>query len=303
MSLLGTFEINPPCPSPASDPSQPFVVKLSHEKYFWSLARYYYATALQLTRRWHAPSSLAWCQKQLKLLVEKRYVKRKQIACQAVIGSGPHVYMLAAKARNHLRRKEYDVPPYPPSEALERESDWEHTLYITDILVAFDKLAEHAPDIEIEEVLHDRPLKRQPLAGLYGEFAPDTQYRIRLRGHERARTMLIEADRGTINNQTKLRTKFDKLASWLSGILYLQDVPPPRICFLTSAGPNRVRQLVRECQQVLRWHWNDTLWQHFFFTSFNPFSPETSGPTSLGYDDRWYLPFTPQPVPLFVRST
>ena len=200
-----------------------------------------------------------------------------------------------------MAKKRYEIPPYYPSEAQGRKKDhWGHELYITDTIVVFDKLAEVFPDeIAIEELLHDRVLKRKPLGSQLGSFAPDILFELRIKQQLKTQTTLVECDRGT-HRRVRLIEKFSRLMSWLSGMLRLPgDEPPSKILFVTSEGMQRVRMLVECCQQALASHWDgERLSQHFLFTSCTIRTP----PAELGFAPVWYRPHASQPVPLLTRS-
>src|SRR5258708_330420 len=193
---------------------------------------YHYLTPWQLTRLHYSDGSFTRAQTKLQTLAGEN----KQVPCKPYlarrtlphlgIGNTTYIYALSTEGQNYLkaqgiagfnrfRRDEFEQKKF---------RHLEHSLAVTDVLIAASGLQTVAPDIRLAAMQHDLDLKRTARIfthdrrnrdGSIGDerakIMPDAWMDFRLKlvnaQKERRRCIVLELDRGTEYDQEEFRKK------------------------------------------------------------------------------------------------
>jgi hypothetical protein len=232
-----------------------------------ALFTYHLLTAVQLCRLLYSPSSLRYVQQKLKVLTEHcSMVQKLFLTRHSERGSAPHVFTLSRKGLNHLASLGMDVEiRYRPSEA-EAYSHLHlaHTLEVNDFLIAAELLPRSVPALELNEVRHERDLKRAPLrvADQSEKITtiPDAWLDFRLTASDEQLCLWVEVDRGT-EEQRKFARKIKGIVLSLAGA-YQDYVHSDVLTAVAIVTPSPTRSLA-----LLRWT------EPFWISSRNGTSP------------------------------
>ncbi len=186
-----------------------------------ALRRYYYLTACQTTRLLYAAGSLTRVQALLKELADDGFCQRLFLPRPSAHGRVPAVYTLGRLGRRHLEALGIDVPARLRPSA-EREHAYlflAHTLAVNDCLIAVALLSRRVPQIAIGRMLHERTLRRMPIAvtdpdGGRASVIPDgwLDLRVALPDGTDRYCIALEIDRGTTEQWAFRR----KVARWIA---------------------------------------------------------------------------------------
>lgn len=186
-----------------------------------AVARYHFLTARHGTRLLYAETSLTRVQALLKELTDDEYCQRLFLPRPTPHGRVPAVYTLGWLGRTYLAAIGVDVPTrLRPSEARQhRYLFLDHTLAVNDCLIAMELLARRSPQIAIRTMLHERTLRRMPIAvadadGRRAAVIPDGWLDLRVTlpdGIDRY-CVALEVDRGTAEAKAFRR----KVAHWVA---------------------------------------------------------------------------------------
>jgi hypothetical protein len=130
------------------------------EKILVALSEFAYLTTAQITKLLYAPSSHSYVQKQLKYLVAGKYV----MPLTHRFVTQPRVYTLTGKGYSTL--KALGVPHQiriRPREEKEKAHNFlflQHTVAVTDVLIAARLLSQTVPNIALTRMYLERELKR-----------------------------------------------------------------------------------------------------------------------------------------------
>jgi len=186
-----------------------------------AIGRYFYLTARQCTRLLYAETSLTRVQALLKELADDGYCQRLFLPRPTPHGRVPAVYTLGRLGRTYLAAIGVDVPTrLRPSEAREHKYLFlDHTLCVNDCLIAMELLSRRAPAITIQTMLHERTLRRMPIAvtdpdGRQASVIPDgwLDLRVALPDGVYRTCIALEIDRGT----TEAKAFRAKVARWVA---------------------------------------------------------------------------------------
>lgn len=266
-----------------------------------ALLRYHYLSSRQVCRLLYKPGSLTYVQTKLKRLTDVGFAQRLFLPRNTQYGSAPSVYRLARKALNYLKAEGMAVElRYHPSE--EREHSYlflSHTLAVNDVLIAAELICRQFPEIVLNEVLHERVLKRQPLYvedGDGGKVAiiPDGWLDLRLGGSFQM-CLALEVDQGTVE-QKKWREKVRGLVGYAKGP-YQEAFKTTSltIAVVATPGEKRLFDLLRWTEAELEAINEKQEADLFRLSSFAPASVE---PEEVFLAPRWYRPFDRQAIPL-----
>jgi hypothetical protein len=131
------------------------------DKILICLAEFHYLTARQITKLLYAPSSLVYVQKQLKSLTDAAFV----VALPGRFVNMPNVYTLTGKGYTYiaalgmLQRKR--VRPTEEHEKARNLFFIQHTLAVSDVLIAAWLLSQTQPDILLTRMYTEQELKRK----------------------------------------------------------------------------------------------------------------------------------------------
>ena len=130
------------------------------EKILVALSEFGYLTATQITTLLYAPSSHAYVRKQLNALVAAKYVM--PLAGRFV--TQPRVYTLTGKGYSVLKslgvHQQIRIRPTEEKEKAHNFLFLQHTIAVTDVLIAAKLLSQTVPDIQLTRMYTERELKR-----------------------------------------------------------------------------------------------------------------------------------------------
>lgn len=279
----------------------------SEEAILASIGRYHYLTAEQVCRLHFSSGSLRYSQTKLKHLADAGFLTRIFLPRREQHGSSPLLYGLATPGRVLLRGRGASLRSrYRPVEEEQHSYLFlEHTLSVNDFLIAAELLARSHPVIALEELRHERDLKREPVyVEVRGEgvvarvgVIPDGWLDLAHIGRNERFCFVVELDRGTTKRR-KWQRKVAALLSFAQGP-YQRAFGREAITIIvaTTEGEKRRDDLLAWTQDelVARWLMHEA--DLFRFASIAPgaLSPEAAFLSPL-----WYVPFASAPVPLLT---
>src|SRR6266571_4626436 len=142
---------------------KPYVVTASHNAVLQAVYRYQLLTSLQLVKALgYSPNSLERVQRLVKHLTDNEYLL--SLARPVVRGKAPLVYTLARKGLNYLGSAGFDVREYfRPSKEQEKSYLFlQHTLSLSDVLIAAANLHTCVAEYSLLSFTHERVFKRTP---------------------------------------------------------------------------------------------------------------------------------------------
>ncbi len=186
-----------------------------------ALHRYFSLTARQVTRLLYAAGSLTRVQMLLKELADDGQCQRLFLPRPTPHGRVPAVYTLGRLGRTYLAALGMDGPTRlrPSAEREHKYLFLDHTLAVNDWLIAMELLSRRAPRITIRTMLHERTLRKMPIAvadadGRRAAVIPDGWLDLRVtlpEGTDRY-CVALEVDRGTAEQKAFRR----KIAHWIA---------------------------------------------------------------------------------------
>lgn len=218
------------------------------------IARYYFLTALQGTRLLYAATSLTRVQMLLKELADDGYCQRLFLPRPSPHGRVPAVYTLGRAGRAHLAALGIDVPARlrPSAERGHAYLFLDHTLAVNDALIAAALLSRTIPAITIQQMRHERDLRRTPIAvttpdGGHASVIPDgwLDLRVTMPDGVYRSCIAVEIDRGT----TEQRAFRRKVAHWIAATggpyqsVFGTDLLT--VAIVATPGEGRAEQLLR----------------------------------------------------------
>jgi len=148
-------------------------------------------------------------------------------------------------------------------------------------------------------MLHERRLKRHPVyvidsAGKRSAVVPDAWLDLRIDGQLRV-CLVVELDRGT-EEQKRWRQKVANLLAYADGPYQeMFATSSLTITVATTAGENRLAELLRWTEAELAANQEESLGDLFIFASLVPGWEE---PVQVFLEPRWYQPFQREPIAL-----
>jgi Replication-relaxation len=138
-----------------------YVVSLVDEAILRDLYQLHFVTAGQLTRLRYSQKSLNYVREQLKRLMDAGYLFRCNLPRSSSQGRAEGAYELAPPAIRYLDRRGFDVSTRPrPVLRPTGDQFLLHTLAGNDVLIEARLLSEHAPELTLEMIRHERDLRR-----------------------------------------------------------------------------------------------------------------------------------------------
>lgn len=219
-----------------------------------ALGRYFYLTARQATRLLYAATSLTRVQALLKELADDGYCQRLFLPRPSPHGRVPAVYTLGRLGRAHLAAMGVDVPARlrPSEERRHKYLFLDHSLAVNDCLIAMELLARRSPPVAIRTMLHERTLRRMPIAvtdpeGRAASVIPDgwLDLRVVLPDGTYRSCIALEVDRGTTEQKAFQR----KIAHWVAAAdgtyreAFATDLLT--VAIVATPGEGRANELLR----------------------------------------------------------
>ncbi len=274
------------------------------------LYTYDFLTVRQAQRLYYAKSSINYVGERLGEIVKKGYAEQHFLPRRSKAGRAPAVFCLSAKGNKHFEALGY--PPrkrYTPSEMDDLSYlFWSHTLAVNDIIIAAKQLEKLSPGYTLYQFLHDRDLKKEPVyvpANLPGKqtgVVPDAWLDFRMPPQQGTTepleiTLVLELDRGSMPIEA-MKQKITALLRYIDGPY--QDhfhTESVTVCFATTAGEYRTKQLRTWCEQVLRETARKADSAFFYFTTLPKGNNDLDldlDPIELFLRPVWYTPFDTQ---------
>ena len=281
------------------------------ERVLIALSKLHYLTLEQFIRYFrYSNSSSNWLQREvLKPLVEKKYLYTQHLPRRESYGRNPYIYALANRGVTHLRGLEFDV--IDAAEGLASFLYLEHSLRVTDVLIAASLLSDLVPEITLNAFKHDRTLHQYPTKITIGnkqvsvipdawiDFGVSPPY-----GNEGERVCVcIEVDRGTVD-VNPFKQKIYNLCLFADGpyqtnfgtnsltVAFIVSLPSD-----SEAHQRRVKQIQEWTTQALTISKKQQFADLFLFASLPPGVPD---PLCL-FTQPTYTTLTNSPVALIEK--
>ena len=293
---------------------RPNIIHSEHE-ILCSLNQYYLLAAPQVQRLHYSPKILHHAQTMLKRLYEKNlalrtyYLKSAYYGGQLANNKTAFVYSVSSQSQRYLQDIgiEIDYKFRPEEEITHSNQHLLHTLAVNDFLISASLLAKGDPRIRLEQLRHERQLKREPdrveverADGVREQVAviPDgwVQFFVLPEGQERPLEFAIalERDRGT-TDQKAFRQRIRARVAWSQGP-YQQHFGTSSltIAYVVSPAGKRLADVRKWTEAEL-----ETLGRRgseiFLFTDVDPAAVP---PAELFLSPCWYEPFKAESVAL-----
>jgi hypothetical protein len=182
-----------------SSKSNPFVVTASHDAVLQAVYRFQLLTSVQLVRACgYSHNSLARVQRLTKQLVDNGYLL--SLPRPVVRGKAPLVYTLARKGLNYLSSAGCDVREYfRPSKEQEKSYLFlQHTLSLSDVLIAAANVHTCAAEYSLLSFIHERVFKRTP-------------YKVKIWRGEKEESVTVIPDAFMLFGKKKTHGKVEKI--------------------------------------------------------------------------------------------
>jgi hypothetical protein len=278
-----------------------------HDALLVVLARYFRVSLAQAARHSYSPNSLPYVRGLLNDMIDQGYIQSYKGFSQG--GNPPLVYSPSIKGWQYVE-KHHGMPiprRWRPEELPRTEyGDYLHDLAITDTGIAIERFCRDAdPYVTFVQFQHDRflPQTKIPLPdGTTPSFRPDAFVELHIQrddsGRTRQRCHLLEIDRGT-HYEKAIRRKFLMQLRYVLDGHYKHDYGTESLSYLWVCpnGEKRVTFLRKVLESVLTEQQATDLSGLFLFT---PENPATVDPADLFIEPVWHLPFSDEPVSLFI---
>jgi hypothetical protein len=264
------------------------------EKILLALAEFDYLTASQVTRLLYAPSSLTHVREMLKSLVDDSLV----LALSSRLATHPRVYTLTGKGRTYgAFLGMQNTKRIRTSEELDKAHNlffMQHTLAVTDVLIAARLLSQTVPEIQLTRLFSERALKRK----ICIEPDASVDFTIEETWHDQTWQDFVHIE--VYRNLPPLEWRFkQKVQGYVS---YAQTGLHEEL-FQTTALSIAVFAATAQQKAVLK-RWTEEALretpqegQRFFFTSIDT---ATATPAEMFLTPVWEQAFSSTPRPLLV---
>jgi Replication-relaxation len=278
------------------------------EKILLSLAEFDYLTAEQITRLRYAPSSITFVRKKLQVLMASGFV----LALRRHVVTLPRVYTLTgagyafAEALGMPRRRR--VRPTEEGEKAANFYFLQHTIAVTDVLIAARLLSRTVPGIRLHRLYLERELKRKIYVAIpvpIGDgktqrrdtcIEPDAAVDFVIQGKWQD-FYHIEVYRSNLR-EYRFKQKILSYAAYAASSLHQELFHTPALSIAVfCANDHLARTLKRWTEEVLHELKEPSLGERFFFCSVNP---ATARPEELYLAPVWEQAFGTAKTPLLV---
>ncbi len=209
------------------------------------------ATAEQLTRLYYRSGTIKTVKARLKTLADNGYVVADSIPTKTL--RKPYYYTLGQKGLHYLAEAGLDVDTTFKSGGERSYLFIDHSLELTDIIIAAVRLKLADPRYYLARFLHERELKRSPfkttVRGQPVSLIPDAFLDLRLirpGTSDLTMPLLIEHDRGT-EEQKHFRRRIQAYQAFIQSGAYKTGlhVNTLTVCFTTFKGGGRIAKMRR----------------------------------------------------------
>lgn len=285
-----------------SSKSNPFVITASHDTILQAVYRYQLLLTIQLVKACgYSPNSLARVQRLTKQLVDNGYLL--SLPRPVVRGKAPLVYSLARKGLTYLSSAGFDVREYfRPSKEQEKSYLFlQHTLSLSDVLIAAANLHKCVAEYSLLSFTHERVFKHTPYKVKIWRGEKEESVTVipdafvlfgkqKKHGKEETIPILLELDRNT-TEQKHFRRNFRARIAFIKeeGYKTLLGTITVTFAYAVAEGGSKRRDTLRswarkELAATSEQRWLSNL---FLFCSL----PGDLEPKSLFLDHVWYPPF------------
>jgi hypothetical protein len=276
------------------------------EKILGALLEFGYLTVNQITRLLYAPSSQSFVHKQLKYLVAAKYVM--PLAHRFV--TQPRVYTLTGKGYSALKslgvQHQIRVRPVEGKGKAHNFLFLQHTIAVTDVLIAARLLSQTNPDIQLTRMYTERELKRKIYVEIPDKVCiePDAscEFEITVISAGKPRTGVdffhIEVYRTLLPLEWRFKQKIQGYVTYaLSGQhATLFQIPALSIAVIAYTDTQQAT-LKRWTEEALQAIGQPEEGDWFFFASLNP---ATASPEELFLSPVWEKAFSTAKTPLIT---
>lgn len=225
------------------------------------------ATCRQLTRLHYGTKVEKYVQKRLKSLTEGGFVQAAILPTIKPLSS-PYYYRLTQKGMDYLSRAGLDTERV----GTDRKGDYlfvTHTLELNDLLISAVLLKRLNPQCWLENIQHERTLKRTPYKAGHVSLIPDAffSYCVRTGQGTFRLPLLLEHDRGT-EEQQHFQRRIKAYSHFLAheGYKAMFGVKTITIAFTTFEGQQRLEQMRRWTKAALG---HEPLGHLFYFAALD----------------------------------
>jgi hypothetical protein len=253
------------------------------EKILLSLAEFDYLTTEQITPFCYSPASLSFLRKKLKMLIAEGFV----LALEHNAITVPHVYTLTgtgyAAAHTLGMPKNKRVRPREETGKAGNLFFIQHTIAVTDVLIAARLLSQTVPGIELNRLYLERELKRK----IYVETVLPIE-----ESKTQRRTTCLEPDAAvdfiihgkwqdffhievyrTHLRESRFKQKIVSYTAYAASTIHQELFHTPALAVAVCCQTGQMaRTLKRWTEEVLQEVQQPELGERFFFTSVNPAS-------------------------------
>lgn len=216
-----------------------------------ALGRYGYLTADQVRRLRYGPGVITYVRGRLRRLVDAGLVARLEQPHFGPAGSAPGVFRLTGRGRRFARALGVN-PVRLPDERPASYLYYAHTLALNDALVAAELLVGSRPRLSLERLVHERELKRAPVAvrlasGAEVSVVPDAYLRLHERepgGPGYLLDLIWELDMGTTEQRAFRRKVAALVAYGLGPYREALGADSITIVLLAPGGERRAAELL-----------------------------------------------------------
>jgi hypothetical protein len=276
------------------------------EKILVALSEFGYLTAAQITTLLYAPSSHAYVRKQLNGLVAAKYV----LPLARRFAAMPRVYTLTGKGYSVLKGlgvpQQIRVRPVEEREKAHNFLFLQHTIAVTDVLIAARLLSQTVPNFALTRMYLDRELKRKIYVEIPEKICiePDAscEFEITVTADGKPRTGVdffhIEVYRNLPPAEWRFKQKIAGYVSYaLSGQhAALFQIPALSIAVLAQT-PQMAATLKRWTEEALRDIGRPEEGEWFFFCSLDT---ATANPEEMFLSPVWEPAFSTTKTPLLM---
>jgi hypothetical protein len=257
-------------------------------------------TPEQLCRLHYSMGSLTAVKARLKELVDSGYVLADAIPTRR--GKSPYYYTLGPQGVRYLSELGYTIrDSFRPSTEVDKSYlHIRHTLDLNDVLVAAALVTRVDSRYHLEELTHERTLKRHPIvmqAPYHGRqmtfrLIPDgiVVFRLILPDRQPKMTVFLEYDRDS-EGQDKFRRRIRSYITLLATQAYRERVDAKRIvvAFSTFAGQEHMHEMRRWTEEEL--HSTSEPWEVGAAFAFSHL-PKAPTPEQAWFEPRWHLAYS-----------
>jgi len=276
------------------------------EKILVPLSEFGYLTVSQLTKLLYAPSSQSYVQKQLKYLIAGKYVM--PLAHRFV--TQPRVYTLTGKGQSFLTalgvRQQIRIRPREEKAKAHNFLFLQHTIAVTDVLIAARLLSQTIPNIQLTRMYLERELKRTIYVAVPDKICIEPDASVEFEStvlsdgteHTAVDFFHIEVYRTLPPVEGRFKQKIAGYVTYAVSGQHAQLFQTPALSIAVFAATDRMAAtLKRWTEEALQDMERAEEGEWFFFCSRDP---ATAAPEELFLTPQWEQAFGTTTTPLLV---